>query len=329
MIKPGILFRDGLVFQAGKPIRVFGEGDGTITVTFHGKTASAAVKNGAWLVTFEPESYGGPYDLEMSDGAQTITVCDVWVGEVVLYSGQSNVSFRMIEESTPASDYVSDGRLRHFTSTRPHTPEPLTAALGWLRCKKEDVDNWSALSYLTGAEIRRRHPDVTVGVVNCSQGASVIQSWMPPALTRSGELAVPHDQLFWDHDHYPSFNLPGMLYYFMLKPLFPFSFGNVVWYQGESNTSPAEGKLYVKLLSAMVGQWRHDFDDAALPFVTVQIADTRRTEGWLLVQQAQLDAPMSIDHMTTVASADICEPNMIHPVTKSKLAVRITDVLGF
>ena len=52
-MKPGVLFLDGMVLQGGKPIRIFGESEGDVTVTFDGETKSVFPKNGKWLVEFD------------------------------------------------------------------------------------------------------------------------------------------------------------------------------------------------------------------------------------------------------------------------------------
>ncbi|MGN1128218.1 MAG: sialate O-acetylesterase, partial [Candidatus Flemingiibacterium sp.] len=121
----------------------------------------------------------------------------------------------------------------------------------------------------------------------------------------------------------------GMLYHFMLERLMPFSFGRVVWYQGESNSSVYEGEIYDKLLDMMIGNWRKSFADEKLGFIIVQIADFIHTgdkNGWQAVQDAQLRAQDEIPGVRTVVSADICENDMIHPVTKWKLAKRISEI---
>ena len=47
----------------------------------------------------------------------------------------------------------------------------------------------------------------------------------------------------------------------------------------------------------------------------------------LLALPAQAAAPAAIPHLQMVASADVCEPNEIHPPTKSRLAERIAALL--
>ena len=46
---------------------------------------------------------------------------------------------------------------------------------------------------------------------------------------------------------------------------------------------------------------------------------------WLVMQKAQQEAPAAIPRVLMVRSADVCEREMIHPVTKGPLASRIAD----
>lgn len=60
-------------------------------------------KNGEWKVVLETPEAGGPYDLTVS-ADRAITFEDVYIGEVWLASGQSNMAMQLKEcyESTKA-----------------------------------------------------------------------------------------------------------------------------------------------------------------------------------------------------------------------------------
>ncbi len=324
------LFADHMVLQAGKPIRVFGTGSGTVTVSFCGHDAAVTTHETSWLCTLPAMPAGGPYTMHITLDGCGITLRDIWVGRVLLCAGQSNMQFTMAEEITPPQQYIADDGLRIFTVTRPEDPAlsapGLTAADGWQRAAVSGIGRWSALGYLIGRQLRA-NTGQAVGIILCAQGASVIQSWMDPARIPAAAAAIPAQALFRDHTAYPEWNTPGMLYKNMLCPVMPYGVGGVVWYQGESNASPAEAACYVQMLAAMVANWRDIALDAALPFVAVQIADTRTGEGWLAMQAAQSAAPTVIAGLQMIPSGDISEKEMIHPVTKGLLARRIAKAI--
>ncbi len=324
------LFADHMVLQADKPVRVFGTGSGTVAVSFCGHDAAVTTQEERWLCTLPAMPAGGPYTMRITLDGCSITLQDVWVGQVLLCAGQSNMQFTMNEEITPPDRYDSDAGLRIYTLDRPENLVPcaptLTPADGWLCCKAENVGRWSALGYHIGRQLRQRTGQA-VGIILCAQGASVIQSWMEPARIPAHAAAIPAQQLFVDHTVYSCWNAPGFLYQYMLRPAMPYSAASVIWYQGESNASPAEAACYVDMLAAMVANWRELSLDPTLPFIAVQIADTRTDEGWLAIQAAQATAPAAIPGLRTVVSGDISEKAMIHPVTKGPLAARIVDML--
>ena len=55
------IFSSHMVFAANKPIKVYGKGEGEVTVNFAGIETKATAQNGRWYAEFEPMNYGGPY----------------------------------------------------------------------------------------------------------------------------------------------------------------------------------------------------------------------------------------------------------------------------
>lgn len=331
MIQLAQIFQDGLVLQANKPIRVFGEGDGVYEVEFLGQTVRAESQNGKWLAELAPASYGVDYTLTVRHGDESLTLHDVCVGEVFLCAGQSNMQFGLGEEKTPLSAYSDDPYLRTFVSARVEPNTDFKPEDGWNAAESATVGMWTALGYLIGSHARRAGAPA-VGIVNCSQGASYIQTWIDDARYIGSPLELPVEVMHFDASYplYQHFNRPGLLYHHMLEPLFPFSFGRVIWYQGESNTSAAEAAIYVDLLNMMITNWRDSFADPDLPFTLIQIADyqDRDDDMWRGVQRAQAEAPARIRLVNTVVSADISEKDNIHPPTKAPLARRVWESIS-
>jgi len=330
------IFRDGLILQRNKPIRVFGEGMGNVTVRLElesggdvqYRTAKADDK-GSWLVTLDARPAGGPYIMTVTCGLESITLRSIMIGTLLLFTGQSNNAMSMAEEVTPESEYVRDALLRIYFCDRILKNEGSNINAGWLSAFPERIGSWAALAYLLGLEYRRAEPDTAVGLVICSQGASCIQSWMDEKLFCGDDeaLAYHHNPV----ERYKLFNGPGMLYHHMLEPLMPMSFGYALWYQGECNTYPNEAQNYRRMLEMLVSCHRKGFMDDELFFCIVQIADNispKYPELWKLVQDTQAEAPSFIQHCTTVKCADICENDVIHPPTKWKLAKRIFETMN-
>ncbi len=331
MIRLAAIFRDGLVLQAGKPIRIFGTGDEDCHVEFLGQAVHVTVHNGRWLAELPPAPYGVGHTLTVRSATETVSLHDVCIGEVLLCAGQSNMQFYLHESTTPVAACPDDPCLRTYVCDRLVAFDDFSSADGWVAAEQGSLGRWSALPYLIGAEARRAGIPA-VGVVSCSQGASYIQAWMDERSYVGTPLELPVEIMHLDArwPDFAAFNRPGVLYHAMLEPLLPFSFGRVIWYQGESNTSDAEVPIYVDLLAAMIADWRRGFDDPELPFTLVQIADlaARDDAAWHGIQNAQAEAPTRIPCVETVISADLSETDSIHPPTKDALARRIWATLA-
>ena len=111
----------------------------------------------------------------------------------------------------------------------------------------------------------------------------------------------------------------------------PLALSGVIWYQGESDASEAEGRLYERELCELIRVFREKFLCRLLPFCIVQLADCKprmaQGPGWRLVQEAQARICMQLPNTYTVICRDICETDDIHPPTKDKLALRIADTV--
>lgn len=326
------IFRSNMVFAAGKPIRICGEGQGQAQIRFASYKTTITSSDETWLVEFPAMEYGGPYQLEVSFENEHIIFDDIYVGEVYLFAGQSNMQFKLHESSTALDLYETNDKLRLFSTDRLEEGEYFNSSDGWVKSDKEQIGNWSAIAYLAGNEISKTK-DIAVGVIACYQRASVIESWVPKNTFKKLGIQFPDDKKMHDHfaKEYSVWNKDGTLYSFALSQVIPFSLSAVIWYQGESDTSLDESLVYANELCELIRVWRKEFHDEELPFIIIQIADYifRVTdEAWKNVQKAQLEVQTMLPHVTTVISADVCETDDIHPKSKDKVAKRVVEVLS-
>ena len=89
------LFSDNMVLQQGVPIPIWGWGqlNEQVTVRFGSQTVSASTReNGKWILHLAPmPASNQPMDMIIEGKANTITIKNIFVGEVWLASGQSNM----------------------------------------------------------------------------------------------------------------------------------------------------------------------------------------------------------------------------------------------
>lgn len=329
------IFTSHMVLPAHKTTSVYGEGKGKATVTFNGITKEIISESDAWRVEFPPMEYGGPYAMEIDlDGEKTV-LDDIYVGEVYLFSGQSNMAFRISDSNTPSEMCEDNSMLRIFSPYK-HGTSGITPDDGWTLVTKENVLMCSAVGYLASRYIQK-DKNVAIGIIVSAQGASVIESWVPKNTFESNGIIITKEGKFVDHFEHANdkyyWNEHGYLYENSLSEIIPYSLSAIAWYQGESDASREEAKVYAHELKILIEKWREDFRDSNLPFIVVQIADLfdgnedRDFEAWRLIQKAQLEVQNLTNNVKTVISKDVCETDDIHPKTKYLLARRVADAL--
>lgn len=319
-----------MVFAANLPIRIYGEGEGSVRIIFADNEKTVSSEEGKWMAEFPPMPYGGPYTLTAVFEDRTETLEDVFVGRVLLCAGQSNMQFKIKEAKCPEEGIVPNDKIRMFVTDRIEENERFNPNDGWVIASDSTVTDFSAIGYFVADKLSQRDK-VAVGIIGCYQGASMIESWVPKGTYQAAGISIPLDEKHADYRNpiYSAWNGDGQLYEYSFSQVMPFSVSEVIWYQGESNSRLKSEEIYVKMLSIMIDVWRKDLQNADLPFVVIQIADYvhRDDEDWRKIQKAQQRVGETKENVTTVICADISESDDIHPPTKHILADRILTVL--
>ena len=186
---PGV-FSDHMVLQRRMAAPVWGRAaaGAAVSVRFRGQTKETrASDNGRWKVVLDPMEAGGPFEIEISDGAQTKRLSDVLVGEVWLGSGQSNmeVSVKFLPGITkPGAPYECDDDtktllesgcdplIRISAVTRDHNKTPQWTALTQENC----LDVPALMSSV--AVLLRKKLNIPVGVVVRCESSSSSGIWL-------------------------------------------------------------------------------------------------------------------------------------------------------
>jgi hypothetical protein len=170
--------------------------------------------------------------------------------------------------------------------------------------------------------------DNKVGLIVCSQGAGILQAFLPKGYLDNTDCFIPDEERSDGYKNYP-WNGDGTLYDAKFSKMIPFNVRALIWYQGEGNTTGKDYTIYDKLLEKFIEKWRIDLMDTELPTIIVQLANYKACtrEGWSILQKKQEIAAEKIDNAYLVKCADICEDNDIHPRTKNLLGSRLADKL--
>ena len=212
----GTLFSDGAVLQQGKGLSVWGETKPGLLIIAEiaGKQGCArASSDGDFLLHLPPLPAGGPYELKVfspENEAETVTVRDVLIGEVWLCSGQSNMQYNLganwsnCKDPAKAKSAVNrrqekefienccDGKNFRFITV----PMKVTGCQEkyfegqWKSMTADNAPLASAVGAWFGSELRNSLK-VPVGLVCCSWGGSIAETWTSPAALRTNPFTRP------------------------------------------------------------------------------------------------------------------------------------------
>ncbi len=209
------IFAEHMVLQRGEPVAVWGtcESNASVQVelllvdsnaveTVVSSVTVSSGTNETWeasLPATVATPKGAHHVLVVTSEGEEILLDPVYVGDVWLCSGQSNMNFIM-KPNPPWSPGVinwsnevalaGDAMLNVFTVVPEANPVPLDNVSGSWRPDTPTCAEWfSAVGYLFGRELRT-DLDVPVGIVVAALGATSISSW----LNLSAQENIDHAQ---------------------------------------------------------------------------------------------------------------------------------------
>ena len=279
IIVPYQLFGDGMCLQRDAVNKIWGtienlEGNEHIAATFRGRTYYGTVKNDNWEIYLPNMTAGGPFELTLICDWGTKTIKDVYVGEVYLLSGQSNMEWKVGWSEGVLADLYSDetacrnDNIRLLSLATKFHDEPtknLEAQPVWNGANVSSIKEFSAVGYIFGKRLQNSL-DCPVGLVCNAIGGTIVESWMDEEAFSEYERnyeTARDDSLMWKK---PSGSFNGVIY-----PLEGFNFRGVCWYQGCSNIYGAE-KNHDKALNALISCWRRFFNNPELTFSIAELA---------------------------------------------------------
>ncbi len=181
------LYTSGSVWQRGQPITIHGRAAVGTTVTLlsndvYGTRSTTTDAAGVWTLQLPPKPAGGPYAFTFSDEINELLISDVYLGDVYLLSGQSNMEWRLIQSvggeaaSAKTNPYIRHLNLPHRAAERAQNQLP---SLRWESAKPGKSQEFSAVGYYFAEALLERDPTVAIGLINASWGGSRIEAWLP------------------------------------------------------------------------------------------------------------------------------------------------------
>lgn len=352
------LYTDGMVIQRNKPIVFRGKANAgeTVKVNFNGHMLSAITNDaGKWKITFPAEKAGGPYKAQISTKKEKLTIKDIYVGEVWLCSGQSNMELPVNAVQSKAQDLNeadSQTRLHLFNMSAIY---PTTAVawspnacdsvnrhqylhIGpWRNCSRESLGGFSAVAYHFGKKLADSL-QVPVGIICNAVGGTTTESWIDRHTLEQRMPAILRD---WYHGDFGmkwareralqnisvSKNplqrhpyAPAYMFETGMLPLKGYSIKGVVWYQGESNAHNME--LHERLFPMLQKSWRNFFHNPELPFYFVQLSSLNRP-SWPRFRDSQRRMASRLRNTWMAVTTDVGDSLDVHYTNKKPVGERL------
>jgi sialate O-acetylesterase len=309
------------------------------------KVWTTADFNGKWIIYLDPMKAGGPMEVTISSKEDTIQFSNVFIGDVWIASGQSNMEMTLgpsrffggVKNSAQEVAISDDSLLRVFTVAKNSNVDgPQTNAAGqWKLSNPQNSGEFTATGYFFAQELRKEL-GVAIGIISTSWGASPAQAWtskktlttdpeLLPIVTNWEKTANGSDTA----SNKPIFpqKRPASLYNGMISPLIPYGIKGVIWYQGEGNTD--NPKQYQRLFPAMISNWRNDWGQGNFPFLFVQLANFKKVQekpsedGWAGLREAQRLTALDLTNTEMAVAIDIGDEKDIHAKNKKDVGRRL------
>ncbi len=182
------LFQDHAVFQRNTAVPVWGKAapNRRILCSLGGVSAvTVGNADGSFFLRLPPLEAGGPFELkirQLPNGSEKI-LHDIWIGEVYLASGQSNMELPLnaLREYT---EMLSGPEKRNLSSVHyfkvPRTAYPVRAADThgvWQTASAESAGSFSGVAFLFAHSLAER-TGCKIGIIEASLGGTGAECWI-------------------------------------------------------------------------------------------------------------------------------------------------------
>lgn len=318
-------YTENMVLQRNKPHRIFGKATGDVTVTLSkgevNSTVTVSPVDGLFEAEIAQVPAGlEPYVLTVSAKDKTTTIENVFVGDVYLLAGQSNMAQNYNYQTTEQLGWgvttsnlpvrVVDERIKHFTinqtpSSAPTFDVPFKNG-AWQPLTAGNNKTLSYIGMFFAEERLKKEPDVPVGIISAAWNGTPIDRWMRKSDdNKSANYTPSNGDIFNNH----------------IAPLATYPLSAVLWYQGESDsTNPV---MYEEAFKSLITDWRKLWDNEKLPFLFVQLA-RYSGDNYAPQRNAQMKAlELENTGMAVILDTDKGTYGNIHPLGKETVAQRL------
>ena len=180
------IYSDGMILQRNAENIIEGTtlaGDKVNVVFDNEEYETTADKDGCFLVKLKAMAAGGPFFMTLKDSAEERKISDIYVGDVFLLEGQSNMELPVSRTLDLYADEVGKKDyplIRMFQLPKDYKfgePDKTMGSGEWIGADIKNVMNFSALGFYF-AEIKYNADSVPIGLVHAAVGGTHIEAFM-------------------------------------------------------------------------------------------------------------------------------------------------------
>lgn len=305
-LKMSQIYADGMILQCNKPLCIQGQARSGewVTVRIAGQMQQTICQSDSrWEILLDAILPGGPFRMEISTPQKRLVYKDVYVGEVWLCSGQSNMVVTMCgypSGNKDASDRVPY-RCFGMHPLKPTYPGKWNMVIKkcvnryhymlcgrWQECRIPFLNGMSAIAYYYGEELSS-HLGIPVGLIVNPVGGTAeycwiercvlqreypeilndwnesvrVTEWMKERAINNLGKKVPQQEQL--HPYHP-----GYCYEACIRPIKDYPIRGAIWFAGESSAQLNDSVQFERLQELLIRSWRAVWGEC-FPFYYVQL----------------------------------------------------------
>jgi sialate O-acetylesterase len=286
-----------------------------VSITIGSQTKTVVTPSSEkWTIKLDPMAEAGPLTVTIK-GNNTITLKDVYIGEVWQVAGQSNMDIRLSYFANLA-DTIKNANIplmRYNTLRQPG--QTIGGSNPWLAVSPSTAGDLSATGYFFGKEIQKI-TGVAVGLVVTAVGGTRITEWMDPATLSANPTITDSDK--------------GGMWNAWVAPVAGYGIKGTVWIQGENNANTADAPSYGDRFKILIKGWRGAWGQGDFPFYFLSLSnmhalqtDPNNTSNVALIREGQRLA-LSLPNTAMGVSIDIGDGDDWHYANKPEAGRRLS-----
>lgn len=325
------IISDHMVLQQKSKIKLWGwttNPNETVQVKVSWDTThyKSIAKYGHWVLEINTPEATENQSISFSGSKNKLQISDVLIGEVWVFSGQSNMEWggdQNLKESLDEMPNATNQSIRFFyipKATADFPQEDIRAK--WVVCNPEAMKSFSAIGYFFGKKLNEKL-HVPMGLINSNWGGTPAEVWVPQDKVLSNPILVDAAKKLQTFEWWSS--RAGDNYNAMIAPILNYQIAGVLWYQGESNVG--QYSTYTDLMNELILSWRAGFKKN-FPFYFAQIAPYGKypSNFGAKLREAQTKN-LALENTAMVVLTDLVpDVSNIHPAKKIEVAIRFANL---